>query len=294
MNNTQPGNSIRTDFAARYLNNPITGAYALAGKIASSCSLPRRMAGLVLIMVFLAGVPALTGQTTTPPETTGEDPLPRRFSIGARGGILFPNLMNTDSQSSSTSEPPMQMTIGSTSTASHLGGGVAVEFAVFDRLGIGFDVLYRRSGYKTGTDIIEGVDDEDTDEDDRLYTTSVEGTRANYWDIPIVARFYDTSRRETRPGVFLELGAALRYAVNIRTFREHLYTDNTTEVDETPVTPANRMVPGIVLGGGFNLKGGGLRIMPSARFTHWMANTFDSPPTMSKTNQWEILLGIMF
>jgi hypothetical protein len=251
---------------------------------------------IILAIAILAIVPILPGQTTAPPDPVEQGSFWSRFSIGGRGSVLFNNLMNNDTHSTSTSDPPLKTTLTTVSTSSRPGAGATIEFAILDNLAVSVDVLYRKAGYKGGVDIVEGVDDPATnDKDERMFTTTYEGTRARYWDVPVVARLYDGSRHEMRPRAFLAVGAAIRRTSNIRSFREYLYPDNTTEVDETPITPANTAIVGAVIGGGFQFRSSaGLKVTPEVRLTRWLGNTFDSSPTQSNRNQLEFLIGFTF
>ena len=253
-----------------------------------------RWSSVLVLALCLTGAPLLHAQDSG--DTSGDDSFLKRFSFGGRISMLFNNLMNEESLTSSTAEPPFKATIATASSSSRLGGGATVEFAVLDHLSISADFLYRRAGYKTASTVIEGLDDPDTDdEDERLITTTFEGTTANYWDVPVVARLYNGSRHERRLRAFLDVGVALRHVSNIRSFREYLNADDTNEVDLIAATPANQNLPGAVLGGGFQIPAAqGLKISPQVRYTRWLGRTFDSPPTASMRNQVEFLVGFTF
>ncbi len=251
-----------------------------------------RLAGAVAAAVWLAA-PMLEGQTGG--AAAENEPLVGRFSAGARVSVVFNDLMNSEKLTSSTSEPPVKTTIGTVSRSSALAGSGMLEFAIFDNVSLVGEVLYRRAGYKFDLEIVEGVDDSATAEDDRRRTTKFEGTRANYWDIPLVARFYDGSRQEKRSRAFLDVGLAIRRVTNVRTFREFLNPDKTTAIDETPTAPVNATLPGLVFGGGFQILGpSGVKVVPEIRYTRWLGSTFESAPTRSKRNTVEFLFGIAF
>ncbi|MCW5981373.1 MAG: hypothetical protein KIT09_25030 [Bryobacteraceae bacterium] len=182
------------------------------------------------------------------------------------------------------------------SNAFRLSGGASLEMALGDRLALSADFLYGRAGHKAGEDLITGIDDEDTDDMNEQQTTSVfEQTRACYWDIPVLARFYDSSRRREGSRGFLTGGIAIRHAVNVRTYREVTSPDGVTTGGEAASRPAHSTVAGLVFGGGFLMRaGGGLKIAPELRYTRWLADVFHSPPTQSRRNQFEILIAFGF
>lgn len=255
-----------------------------------------RIAGtLLLFSVFLSGVPTLHGQTASASQEGERESFLKRFSVGARVSILATDLMNNEQISSSTSEPPTKTTLTSTSASSQLGGGATLQFAILRRLALSVDFLYRRAVYKAGFDSVEGADDPETEEDERIINSSFEQTRADYWDVPVLARLYDSDIR--RPGVrgFFEGGVSIRRVSNIRTFREFTLPDGSIGSDATPVTPAETGIAGLVVGAGFQFGSKvGLKVMPEVRYTRWLGYTFDASPTQSKRHQVEFLLGITF
>lgn len=248
---------------------------------------------LATIVLVLLAAPALQAQDTVAPRET--DP-PSRFSFGGRLGLFVNNLMNTETLTIASSDPQYLIQRGSSSTSGRLSGGATVEFAVADRVSVSLDILYRKVGYNLVSNTILGTDDPDTDDvDERLLLTDYESARANYWDIPLVFRFYHLGRADTRPRAFFDAGVAIRRVSNIRTFRRHVNQDGIIEEDETPITPANDLVFGAVFGGGIQFQGaGGIKVIPEARYTRWTSSTFDAPPSRSNRDQVEIMLGITF
>lgn len=211
-----------------------------------------------------------------------------RFSIGARVSVLFNDLMNTETLTHSTSAPVLKTTTQTTSTSNQLGAGGTLEFAVLDRLSLAAEILYRKAGYKSSLEIVEGSDNPKT-------TRNFERTRADFWDLPVTLRLYDAPRQERRSRAFLDLGFAVRRLSNIRTFSEFLRPDNTSGQSEAPARPRHTSLPGVVLGGGFQLgTSSPVKVIPQIRLTRWLGSTFDAPPTQSRRNQFEFVLGIAF
>lgn len=245
-------------------------------------------AALVLAATLLAAPVSAPAQTANPPQDAPAKPYFNRLLVGARLSILFNDLMNTETLSSSTSEPVFQLTNATTSTSNQLGAGGAFEFALLERLSVALELLYRKAGYKSNLETSRG-------ETDPVVTRRFERTRTDYWDFPVVVRFYDASRSERPSRTFLEAGLAVRRVTHIRTFSEVLLPDKTSLISEAPAAPRNSTLPGIVLGGGFQLAGSSpVKVIPQIRYTRWLGNTFNSPPTLSRRNQFELLLGIAF
>ncbi len=251
-------------------------------------SLPR------FAILLIAGVTLVPGQSGAPAGNRTSETPGRRITFGGRLGVLATDLMNTEKFRSSTSSPLVERTLDTQPSASSFGCGVTIEFVVSRRFALLADLLYRRAGYKAGFETVEGVDDEDTDEDERTRSEMLVQTRADYWELPLLGRFYDGNQRQPVRS-FIESGMSVRRVRHIRTFREFTDVDGSIRDDESPVTPAKRTVAGIVLGGGFQLTGGtGVRITPEIRYTRWLGYTFDEAPTRSKRHQVELFLGITF
>jgi hypothetical protein len=69
----------------------------------------------------------------------------------------------------------------------------------------------------------------------------------------------------------------------------HLSTSNVRELHD-------RSAWGLVIGGGIELRLGGLRFTPEIRYTGWTSRHFESPGTLLQTNknQAAVMLGIGF
>ena len=96
------------------------------------------------------------------------------------------------------------------------------------------------------------------------------------WEFPVLVK------KKFLPGPlnpYLEAGGAF----------SHLSTANVRELHD-------RDVWGLVIGGGVELKIGGLRITPEIRYTGWTSRHFESPGTLlqSNRNQAAVMLGIGF
>jgi hypothetical protein len=247
----------------------------------------RRFDLCVLLAAWLAAPRPAHGQSEAA-GTAGGETFWSRFSIGARVSVLFNDLMNTESLTHSTSSPVLKTTTQTTSISNQLGAGGTLEFALLDQLSLAADVVYRKAGYKSSLEIVQGSDNPQT-------TRNFERTRADFWDIPLTLRLYDGSRRERRSRAFLDLGFAVRRLTNIRTFSEFLRPDNTSSQSQAPAHPRHRVLPGVVLGGGFQLiTSSPVKVVPQVRLTRWLGSTFDNPPTQSRRNQFEFVLGIAF
>jgi hypothetical protein len=253
----------------------------------------RRGASVCLCGLVLAGAPALNAQSSSDPDARRTSL--RRFSFGVRASGFALSTLGPRSLVSYTSSPVVAYTYDVTPKSQRLGGGLSLEFALSRRFALSADLLYHRFAYQLDTTTVVGVDNPETIEDERRVTMSSEQTRAHYWDLPVLVRFYAVDRRRVHFGAFLDAGVSMRRAKDFRSTTFTILPDATTSSDTTARTPANKIIRGVVGGGGFRLVDDfGIRVMPEVRYTRWLADTWAPLPARVSRNQLEILVGIMF
>jgi hypothetical protein len=253
----------------------------------------RRGASVCLCGLVLAGAPALNAQSSSDPDAKRTSL--RRFSFGVRASVFALDKLGPSSITSATTSPVTQSTWDITPTSQRLGGGVSLEFALSRRFALSADLLYHRFAYQLDSTVVVGVDNPETIEDERRVTTSSEQTRAHYWDLPVLVRFYAVNRRPVHLGAFFDAGIAMRLAKDFRSTTFTTLPDATTSSDTTARTPANKIIRGVVGGGGFRLVDDfGIRVIPEVRYTRWLADTWAPLPARVSRNQLEVLVGIMF
>jgi hypothetical protein len=219
----------------------------------------------------------------------------RRLTFGARFGILPANLVESGSISNSTEDPVWSESLTTNPTSSHLGFGGTVEYALKPRWSLVADILHRRPSYRSGSTTIDGEDDFETEEDERLITETYEQTEATHWDVPVMLRYYESDRDAQLARYFLGAGVTLRYTGNVKSYRELTSPDGSVTPDNTPIDPAHRTALGAVVGAGFEFgKDRGFKIVPEVRYTRWLQPAFDAPPTRSNPDQVEFMVGITF
>ncbi len=215
--------------------------------------------------------------------------------MGGTLSILPFNMLSSETVQTTTSNPVSRTVNASNSTSNPVGGGFHVEVPLGGRIAVHSGILFRGASYNAGTETLLGEDDDDTEEDERVFTSSLERTRARYWDIPVIVRFYDSADRSKRVRGFFQAGVAFRRAGSIETYREFTAADGSTSKDETPATPVNRNITGGLVGAGFSMRGGPrVAFVPEIRYTRWFSPTFEDGPTRSAKNQLELLMSVTF
>lgn len=248
------------------------------------------------IFIFLAGFSGLlavplAGQTVASPPDSERPAYVRRFSLGGRLSVLPLNALNGGTLEQNI--PTLSAEIKSTaeSESKRAGGGVAMQFALGERIALNLDLLYRKIGYRKSTETRTGVDNPATTTDERKLTATTEQTRASVWELPVLGRYYMKSRHESGPRSFFEAGVAIRRAGGVITFTE---IDDSC-CDQVPASLAHRYSTGLVAGAGVQLIDDyGVRVIPEVRYTRWLSRSLDSRPARSASHQLEVLFGITF
>ena len=226
-----------------------------------------------------------------PPSETGRS----KLSFGLRTGVRFLNPLGSVDATvhSSTTDPPQTTTIASKSATKRYPVGPTMHVQFTDRWGLSFDALYSRAGYdassKTET---QPEGEEDPDFISALY----ERTRADYWDFPVLARYYYTGFQDDPARLFISAGVAARAVSGIQTFSEFVVEEGVrSDTSATPVKPEHRAVLGAVVGGGLRLLDEvGLKVDMEVRYTRWIQRVFDSSVARSSANEGTVYIGFSF
>jgi len=256
----------------------------------------RLVARFSLVLLLACCLPVLQAQD----EDTGQtsEPFYKKFSIGGRGTVLFFNLMKVQEYTNSIEDPPLTIHEYSRSGSKRFGGGVSLGFDFSNKFALNIDALWKRAGYDSGKihKLLIDAGDPDNENDDRYATTGrFERTRADYWDIPVLLRVYTIPQFEGDRRFFLTGGAAARFVTGIKSYHEFKHDDGLSDTNTNPIRPANRVVPGVVIGGGVQFQDDvGLKVDLEVRYTRWLQKTFDAGPVQSNLNQGEFLLGLTF
>ncbi|MGH9674797.1 MAG: hypothetical protein ACRD44_16590 [Bryobacteraceae bacterium] len=263
---------------------------------------------LLLVILFPAAFQGQAQAPTTPPATqapTAQPPAPaavldepvfvRRFSAGINLTVLgLKPIRELDSSQVFTS-PALEVR-STTVPKSHLAsGGIVLQLAVTERIAVAANVFYRRVEYEDTTVLLTGVDNPNTVIDDRPGTNLTDKTRAHYWDVPVMVRYYNLGRYEEGNRWFFELGATRRHVRGIRSTLGTQPPGGELTTVGGAVTPRKRDLLGGTAGFGVQLIDPvGVRVIPEVRYTKWMGRTFDNRATRSNTHQIEFILSLSF
>jgi hypothetical protein len=161
-------------------------------------------------ILFLSSICVISASAQRPAATPANEPVPDRISFGLRGGVLFSGLVNNadSTQATSATSPPTisTTTVNSQSWRGAIGG--TIRYDLSEKIDIGADVLFRRAGYDTEINLYT----QDDGEIDDLIEGRTEQTKADFWDVPILARYYTKARSDEGSRPFFTGGIAFRSA----------------------------------------------------------------------------------
>ena len=246
-----------------------------------------------------AGTPAPAqpppGEAKPPePEPAREPVYLRRFSLGVTGSAPFMLLLQGGQRTTETATPPQATDFKTSQKKHYVGGGAAVQFALFDRWAINIHGIARTAEYDSFRIFYSGTDNTNTVIDERTQTGITESTKARYFDFPVMVRRFNKGHHDYKHRWFFEAGPSVRYVSKIRT--QNTYTDSKGgQTSDALPPPYKKSIVGATAGiGGVLIDPVGVRITPEVRYTRWLGATFDVPPTRSRRDQVEFVITIGF
>jgi hypothetical protein len=238
----------------------------------------------VILSIFLSGV-----------SMCAEDDAIRRPSIGLRFEYTQTRPFETTSADASTTKPIADYNYSATSGSRGVVLTPNVEYRLRPRITLGLEFQFHHAQYRQVTQIRTGKKDPNSATDSRPVTTVTETTKASYWEVPLLARYYGLSRHGVGSRAYLVGGLAYRHVGNIRTGNEYSNADGTTDYNEIQAKPERTNQLGLVAGIGLRFVDDyRIKITPEVRVTHWQGTTFSTPAVRSAANQVSVGLGFAF
>jgi hypothetical protein len=246
--------------------------------------------------------PTAPGTPPTQDNTPGVDltATPPRISFGVRIEYFPERFFQTQYVTTSSINPILNSAYFGTSAGAKDTLGVTGEYLLTKRISLGIDFFYHQEEITQLDQIKSGVKDPNSSYDNRPLTSITQDTRANYWDVPVVVRYYSLHNKNPRglgwlSQTFLIGGGTYRHVSNIRTGTSTSLPDGSTSYNETPVAPAHNNLLGATAGLGYKLfEYGKFKAMAEARYTRWFGYTFQGPAYESQKNQLEIGLSFTY
>ena len=222
-------------------------------------------------------------------------PKARRFSIGVRIANQISPLFETGSATSATTKPVATYTYSATSHTPRFSGAPTAEYRLTAHFAVAAELQFRHAEYQQTTELISGVIDPNTKYDDRPTTIIKETTKANYWEVPLLVRYYGLRSKGQLHNTYVSGGLAWRHVGAVRTGTEFAYGDATTDYNEDPAQPMHGNQVGFVAAMGMRF-GPVMRVTvaPELRFVHWQNRAFEGTAYHSRQNQVQFGIGFTF
>jgi len=218
----------------------------------------------------------------------------KRFNIGfrVRG---FPYELFPPKTAERTVNASLYQQFSTVSTTGYLSIGPSLEVVASKRWVVSAEALWRPVGYEQTTDVVVGVDNPNTAGDERRITTTVEKTKARFWEIPVMLRRQGLRESGNWSHIYAGFGGVIRKVSNINTTNNITLPDGTTQTNGIAPTPARRTIRGAVAGFGFRLVDDfRIKVTPEFRYTRWFGATFSTETTVTRKNQMEVGIGFTF
>lgn len=230
------------------------------------------------------------------PERIEERAYVRRFSAGVSFSAAPFNLFPKASlHEKIESNPPVERFSTADPQANRFGFGVNLQYALSERWAIAANPTYRHVELHTVIQEFVGVDNSSTPGiDERDLYRITEDTSSNYFDIPLLARYYTKNRHERGARWFFDMGGTTRLATNVKTDREIVPPRGNPFRNNIPVPVQSTTFGGTAGIGGQFIDDFGIRIVPEVRYTYWFNKTFDSIHGKSRAHQLEIVISLGF
>jgi hypothetical protein len=233
------------------------------------------------------------------------EPLIRRLSFGVRAEAFPLRLFNIHDFATSTTQPIADYTYSASSSSSKVGLGPTVEYRWTNRWSFGVEVNFHHADYQGTIVELSGLPGNNSPTDNRVPTTTTDTTQANYWDVPILARYYGLPKpqswlvrripRTLFDRAYVVGGLEFQHVGRVRTGNAVSNADGTTAYNEISDKPHLGNQPGLVVGIGLRFMDEfHIKVMPEVRFVRWEGSTFEGPSYHSVVNQLEGGLGLSF
>ena len=223
-------------------------------------------------------------------------PSTRRLEIGVRIGVAPMRLFDTGYSASSTTTPVAFYSYTATTKSSKLDAAPTVTYRFSDRFLLGIEPRFHRAYYTQTTTFLSGRLDPIALYDDRKASTIVGTTKADYWEIPLLARYGGFLPTKWLAPTYIAAGLDVRHVGKVRTSNSTLYADSTKDSNTTPDPVHLTNQVGWVAGVGWRLidVNTNIKVTPEIRFVKWQGNTFQGPAFHSTANQIELGVGFSF
>jgi hypothetical protein len=222
-------------------------------------------------------------------------PAVRRPSIGVRAEYYEGRFFKTQAATMSTTKPVADYNYSAWAGTGKLAIAPTVEFRLTRRISLGAEMQFHYAEYSQTTEVRTGVKDPNSSADSRKVATTADSTKADYWDVPLLAHYYGLRKKGFLTKSYLSAGVELRHVGRVRTGNEITNADGTTAYNENPDRPHHMNDMGFAVGLGLRwVDDFKVKVAPEIRYVRWQGSTFEGPAFRSQVNELQAGLGISF
>ena len=247
--------------------------------------------------------PPAAAPTVSQDNTPGSDATaktPRLFRWNFQIEYLPERFFQTQFTTINTTNPILSTSSFGTSAGPKMIFGLTAEYRLTKRLTLGLDFFRHQEEYTQLSQIKSGLPDPNSSYDNRPITSVTQDTRVDYWDFPLVVRYYGFHVKRV-PGMgwlsqtYVFGGGAFRHVGNIRTGTSASFPDGSTTYNEIPAAPQHRNLAGAVGGAGYKFfEYNKWKAMIEARYTRWFEDTYQGASYRSAKNQVELGISVTY
>ncbi|HMD70889.1 MAG TPA: porin family protein [Bryobacteraceae bacterium] len=222
-------------------------------------------------------------------------PAVKRPSIGVRAEYFGSRFFKTAAATEHTTAPIADYNFSAWAGTGKFAIAPTLEYRLTKRLSLGAEMQFHYAEYSQTTQIRTGLVNPNSSVDDRKVTTLLDSTKADYWDVPLLAHYYGLRKKGLLTKSYLSAGLELRHVGRVRTGNEITNADGTTAYNENPDSPRHTNDYGLVVGLGLRwVDDFKVKVAPEIRYIRWQGSTFEGPAFRSQVNEIQGGLGISF
>jgi len=223
-----------------------------------------------------------------------DDEAIRRPSVGLRFTWLTTRMFDTTTVLYSTTKPVAYYSVSGAQSFARFLVSPTVEYRLKPKLSVGAEFRFHHAKFAETSTMKSGIQDPNSNTDDRKTTTIQSTSKANYWEFPFLARYYGLRKKGWWSPAYVGAGAEWRHIGKVRTGTDSTFADGVTDYSEIPAVPNRANQVGAVAAVGMRLVDDAthIKVHLEFRFIRWQGSTFQSVSYHSAPNQME--LGLAF
>jgi hypothetical protein len=218
-----------------------------------------------------------------------------RPTVGFRVEYYANRLFSTSTYSLSTTQPVADYTFMGSTHSPRMSLAPMIEWRLAPHLSAAVELHFHHAQFQQVTLFTSGVRDPNSSNDDRKINTVSSTTKANYWEVPLIAHYYGLIHSGWARKAYATGGLEWRHVGRVRTGTEYSYANGATDYNEDPARPNRADQLGMVAGLGLRVMDAlRIKVTPEVRYVRWGGAAFQGQTYRSSQNQLEISIGLSY